>query len=76
MGSATNFPQLAAARFFLGVLESCVNPGFVLITSSWWKREEQLTRVGIWYSSNGFIGVPSTMIFYAIEHIKVRSLSA
>lgn len=56
----------------MGVFESCVNPGFILITSSWWKREEQLTRVGYWYSSNGLFGMPAVMIFYAIAHIKVR----
>ncbi|KAJ5623623.1 hypothetical protein N7490_012228 [Penicillium lividum] len=40
--SSTNI--LSAARFFLGVFESCLNPGFVLITSAWWKREEQPAR--------------------------------
>lgn len=73
MGSATNFKTLATARFFLGVFESCVNPGFILITSSWWKREEQLTRIGYWYSANGLFGMPAVMIFYGIAHIKVCS---
>jgi len=58
-GSATNFATLAVGRFFLGVFESCLNPGFVLITSSWWKREEQSARVALWYCANGLIGAPS-----------------
>ena len=58
-GSATRFSTLAAGRFFLGVFESCLNPGFVLITSSWWKREEQTARVALWYCANGLIGAPS-----------------
>ncbi|GAM91251.1 hypothetical protein ANO11243_092980 [Dothideomycetidae sp. 11243] len=70
MGSATKFSTLAAARFFLGVFESCVNPGFILITSSWWKREEQMARIGFWYSANGLFGLPAVMIFYGIAHIK------
>lgn len=58
-GSATNFATLATGRFFLGVFESCLNPGFVLITSSWWKREEQPARVALWFCANGVIGAPS-----------------
>ncbi|KAJ5769635.1 MFS allantoate transporter [Penicillium odoratum] len=75
-GSATNFHSLAAARFFLGVFESCLNPGFVLITSAWWKREEQPALVGLWYSANGFIGAPSGLIFWGIAHINVDGMFA
>ncbi|KAJ5776379.1 MFS allantoate transporter [Penicillium nucicola] len=75
-GSAKNFHSLAAARFFLGVFESCLNPGFVLVTSSWWKREEQPARVGLWYSANGIIGAPSGVIFWAIAHIDVDGMFA
>lgn len=72
-GSATNFSSLAAARFFLGVFESCLNPGFVLISSSWWKREEQASRIGLWYSANGLASIPAGVLFWAIAHIDVSS---
>jgi ACS family allantoate permease-like MFS transporter len=72
--SAKSFTTLAIARFFLGVFESCLNPGFVLITSSWWKREEQAARIGIWYCANGLIGVPSGVIFWGIAHLNVGSI--
>jgi ACS family allantoate permease-like MFS transporter len=73
--SASNFGTLAAARFFLGVFESCLNPGFVLITSSWWKREEQTARIGLWYCANGLFGAPSGIIFWGIAHIHVSSVT-
>lgn len=73
-GAATNFATLAVGRFFLGVFESCLNPGFVLITSSWWKREEQTARVALWYCANGLVGAPSGLIFYGIAHITNTSL--
>ena len=69
--SATSFPTLAVSRFFLGVFESCINPGFVLITSSWWKREEQTARIGLWYCANGLIGGPAGLIFWGIAHMSV-----
>ncbi|CEJ60725.1 hypothetical protein PMG11_09288 [Penicillium brasilianum] len=73
-GSARSFATLAPARFFLGVFESCLNPGFVLISSSWWKREEQAARIGLWYSANGLASVPAGVLFWAIAHIKVDNI--
>jgi ACS family allantoate permease-like MFS transporter len=74
MGACRSFKPFMAARFFLGVFESCLNPGFVLITSSWWKREEQPARIAIWYCANGVISIPSGFIFYGIAHLRARGL--
>ncbi len=71
MASATNFATLAVARFFLGVFEACINPGFVIITSSWWKTEDQAGRIGLWYSAAGITGLLFNMLFYAITFIEV-----
>ncbi|KAJ5948926.1 MFS allantoate transporter [Penicillium verhagenii] len=75
-GACTTFRSLATVRLLLGIFESALNPGFVLITSSWWKREEQPARVGLWYSANGLIGAPSGAIFYGIAHLHARGLFA
>ena len=75
-GSATNFATLATGRFFLGVFESCLNPGFVLITSSWWKREEQSSRVALWYCANGLFGAPSGFVNYLFFLITTNGLSS
>jgi hypothetical protein len=39
-----NFSGLMAARFFLGVGEAAIAPGFTLITGMYWKRGEQPLR--------------------------------
>ncbi|BGO93168.1 hypothetical protein NBRC10512_007581 [Rhodotorula toruloides] len=49
----TSYQGLVVQRVFLGVLESSVSPGFVLLTTMWYKRSEQATRLGIWYSATG-----------------------
>lgn len=74
MGSCTRFGPFMAARFFLGVFESCLNPGFILITSSWWKREEQPARIAFWYCANGVISIPAGFIFYGVAHLHARGL--
>jgi hypothetical protein len=42
--SCKNFAGLATARFFLGVAEAAVVPGFSLVTGIFYKREEQPKR--------------------------------
>ncbi|CAK7235589.1 hypothetical protein SBRCBS47491_009347 [Sporothrix bragantina] len=54
--SCKSFASLAVARFFLGALESCINPGLILISSSWWTKEEQAFRVPFWAAANGIFG--------------------
>ena len=40
-----NFAGIATNRFFLGLLESAINPGFVLIMSMWYTSAEQPLRL-------------------------------
>lgn len=48
-----NYPGFIALRTLLGMLESAVTPAFVIITSQWYKREEQFLRTSFWLGSNG-----------------------
>ena len=41
MAATSNFAGAVAVRFFLGVFESAVTPGFALFTSQWYTRKEQ-----------------------------------
>lgn len=42
--ASKDFATLATARFFLGVAEAAVVPGFSLITGLFYKKEEQPIR--------------------------------
>jgi ACS family allantoate permease-like MFS transporter len=52
-----NYSGAIAIRFFLGVFEAAVTPGWALFTSQWWTKKEQGSRTGIWFSFNGFAQV-------------------
>lgn len=41
MAACNNFASAMAVRFFLGVFEAAVSPGFALFTSQWWTIKEQ-----------------------------------
>jgi ACS family allantoate permease-like MFS transporter len=44
MAAARNFEGALSIRFFLGLFEAAVTPGFVLFTSQWYTRKEQGAR--------------------------------
>jgi len=52
-----NYAGAIAIRFFLGVFEAAVTPGFALFTSQWYTKKEQGSRTSIWFSFNGFAQV-------------------
>ncbi|KAK6068623.1 major facilitator superfamily transporter [Seiridium cupressi] len=48
-----NFTGLVTVRTLLGLFESACQPAFVILSSIWYKREEQAARVTYWYMMNG-----------------------
>jgi MFS family permease len=60
---------MSYSSFFLGITEAGIAPAFSLITSMWYKRDEQPLRLAIWYSSTGIGTLVGTLCLYAIGHI-------
>jgi ACS family allantoate permease-like MFS transporter len=54
LGACNSYGSALAVRFFLGVFEAAVSPGFALFTSQWYTIKEQGLRTGIWFSFNGW----------------------
>ncbi|CAG8972763.1 hypothetical protein HYALB_00006855 [Hymenoscyphus albidus] len=67
MAAVSDFAGAVAVRFFLGIFEAAVTPGFALFTSQWYTREEQGTRTGIWFSFNGFAQILGGGVAYGIS---------
>ena len=47
--ASRNFTDLAVLRILSGAAEATADPAFVLITSTWYTREQQPSRIGYWY---------------------------
>ncbi|CRG86947.1 putative transporter C460,05 [Talaromyces islandicus] len=69
-----NFGGLMAARFFLGVGEAAIAPGFALITGMFYKRKEQPLRQAAWFVGNSIANVIGGVVAYGIGHIHSTSL--
>lgn len=73
--TCSSFASLATVRFFLGITEATISPGFVAITGIWWTVHEQAARSALWIS---FLGVGSLfggLIAFAIGHIHTAALA-
>ncbi|KAL4780076.1 major facilitator superfamily domain-containing protein [Aspergillus varians] len=61
-----NYAGAVAIRLLLGVFEAAVTPGFTLLTSQWYTKYEQFSRVNIWFSFNGFGQILGGLVAYGI----------
>ncbi|KAJ4130493.1 hypothetical protein NW754_009546 [Fusarium falciforme] len=64
----TGYKTLYVQRFFLGLLESGISPMFMLIVGSFYKKNEQAMRMGIWYSCTGYVSVFSPRQLWPRSH--------
>lgn len=61
-----SYPGIMVQRVILGIVEAVVSPGFVILSSMWYKKSEQPIRLAIWYSSTGIFTIFSGALNYGI----------
>jgi MFS family permease len=64
-----NFGTLLASRFFLGLFEAGCLPLFSVLTTQWYRRVEQPSRVAAWYCNNGIATMVAGVLAYGLGHI-------
>lgn len=69
-----NFAGFMVIRFLLGVAESVVTPGFVLYTSMFYTRKEQVWRTMLWAAMQGCFSIVTALISYGLGHITNTAL--
>ncbi|KAF8077689.1 major facilitator superfamily domain-containing protein [Lyophyllum atratum] len=65
-----SFGALFAVRFILGMCEGAITPGFMIVTSMFYTREEQTRRVGYWFLMNGAGIIFLGLIAFGLIHTK------
>ncbi|OBT75783.1 hypothetical protein VF21_05577 [Pseudogymnoascus sp. 05NY08] len=63
------FSALMAQRFFLGVAEAAITPGFSLVTGMFYTRKEQPLRQGAWFIGNCLALILGGLITYGVKNI-------
>ncbi|KAJ5354902.1 hypothetical protein N7541_005946 [Penicillium brevicompactum] len=67
--ACSNWSGLMTVRFFLGVGEAAIAPGFTLITGMFYQREEQPLRQSAWFFGNCIAVLIGGLIAYGIGTI-------
>ncbi|KAJ5727014.1 Major facilitator superfamily domain general substrate transporter [Penicillium malachiteum] len=67
--ACTSFTSLMIARFFLGVGEAAIAPGFTLLTGMFYTRAEQPVRQSAWFFGNCIAVLIGPLIAYGIGNI-------
>ncbi|KAL2026057.1 hypothetical protein VTO58DRAFT_103241 [Aureobasidium pullulans] len=69
-----SYAGLITTRVLLGCFESAVAPSLMLITTMWYKKNEQPPRTGIWYLGTGTGTIIGSLLSYAFQHVNSASL--
>ncbi|TQB68316.1 hypothetical protein MPDQ_003601 [Monascus purpureus] len=64
-----NFASLVTVRTLLGIFEASCQPTFVVLSSMWYKREEQASTVTYWYMMNGAQQMVGGLLAYCFSLI-------
>ena len=63
-----SYASLAVCRFLLGAFESAISPSLILVTSMWYKRDEQPRRIGFWYTGVGTAVMAGSLVSFGFQH--------
>ncbi|KIM79602.1 hypothetical protein PILCRDRAFT_823135 [Piloderma croceum F 1598] len=63
-----SFGALFACRFIMGMCEGVVTPGYMIITSMFYTREEQMRRTGYWFGFNGVAIIILGFVSFGVLH--------
>nr|VWP00642.1 S-adenosylmethionine synthase (EC [Ganoderma boninense] len=74
--AAKTFGEFFACRAFLGICEGAITPGFMIVTSMFYTRQEQTQRVGYWFLMNGAAIILLGLVAYGTLHIHNDVLQA
>ncbi|TFK57119.1 MFS general substrate transporter [Heliocybe sulcata] len=68
--AAKNFSEIFVLRWFLGTFESAMLPGVVFYLSTFYKRDELASRIGVFYAASSISGAFSGLIAFGVFQIK------
>ncbi|SMR63771.1 unnamed protein product [Zymoseptoria tritici ST99CH_1A5] len=67
--AATGFAGICALRTLLGIFEAVCQPTFLILSSMWYRREEQAMIVAFWYCMNGAQQIVGGLLAYCFSLI-------
>jgi MFS family permease len=64
-----SYASLMVIRALLGIFESSLSPGLIIISSMYYNKKENLKRTGIWVSCAGLSTIVGGLLSFAFQHV-------
>lgn len=68
--ACSSFAPLLVLRILLGIFETCCQPIFIIISSMWYRRDEQAKTISLWYCMNGMNQIVGGLLAYCFSLIQ------
>ncbi|EME84860.1 uncharacterized protein MYCFIDRAFT_41853 [Pseudocercospora fijiensis CIRAD86] len=72
--AVSKYQQLLAIRIIMGVTDCLFTPTLALITSQFYRKDEQVLRFQIWFCSIGFAQICGAFISYGFQSLDTTGL--
>lgn len=70
------YPQMLAIRILMGVFDSTFHPVIMLVTSQFYRKDEQIVRFQLWWCSQGFSQILGALISYGFQFVTEDKLGS
>ncbi|KAJ5985418.1 hypothetical protein N7522_012614 [Penicillium canescens] len=64
-----NFTGLVILRAFMGAFEAACQPTFVILSATWYQREEQGSVINYWYMMNGLQNIVGGLLAFGFSFV-------
>ncbi|CDR36540.1 CYFA0S01e02388g1_1 [Cyberlindnera fabianii] len=64
-----SYASLMVIRTLLGIFESSLSPGLIIISSMYYNKNENMKRTGIWVSFAGLSTIVGGLLSFAFQHV-------
>lgn len=64
-----NYPQLIAVRILMGITDAGMPPSLMLMSSQYYRKDEQAMRFAIWFSSVGVAMIAGGLISFGFQFV-------
>ena len=70
------YPQLIAIRILMGIFDAGIPPSLMLMSSQYYKKDEQAARFAIWFSAIGTGIVLGGLISFGFQHVETETMES
>ncbi|KAI5364729.1 Putative major facilitator superfamily, MFS transporter superfamily [Septoria linicola] len=71
-----SYPQLIIIRVLMGIFDAAIPPSLMLISSQYYRKDEQAARFAIWFSSVGMGYILGGLISFGFQHVHTETLES